>query len=73
MGGGAGGPFLLEMSGRCIFKAPSFQVLFCFQFNGAPTERDYLQLFLAGRRIFCSRLPREESEEARRLLLDGFG
>jgi hypothetical protein len=47
MRGGVGGLFPSDVSGRCIFAAPPFQV-FCFLFNGAPTERNYLQLFFGG-------------------------
>jgi hypothetical protein len=52
MGGGGGALFLFDISGKCIIEAPSLQALFCFQFNSALTDVNYLQLFSAGRRIF---------------------
>jgi hypothetical protein len=68
--------FLLDTSGRCIFEAPSFQVLFCFQFNGALTEGNYLQLFFGGTADFFAlgcRVLGRGSEEARRLVFEGVG
>jgi hypothetical protein len=54
MGGGVGILSLRDKSGRCIFELPSFPVLFSLQFNCAPTDGNYLQLFLAGRRDFSA-------------------
>jgi hypothetical protein len=45
-----------DISARCIFVLTSFPVLFSIQFNPAPTEGNYLQLFLARGRLF--RAPR---------------
>jgi hypothetical protein len=70
------GPYVFaDNSERCIFEARSYLVLFCFQFNGAPTEGNYLQLFLAGRRIFSLgwRVLGRGCGEARRLLCEGVG
>ena len=51
-GGAVGSLSLRNVSGRCIFELPSFHALFDLQFNCAPTEVNYVQLFLAGRRFF---------------------
>ena len=53
-GGAVGSLSLRKMSRRCIFELPSFHVLFDLQFNCAPTEVNYVQLFLAGRWIFLA-------------------